>query len=155
MPSLYFDYKHSRIKQYHKAGRVLRTSTTIINTRDFDIGKRPTHLPALRVIGFQANLRLLDVQRISHDCAIGEAAFARVSQPMTVEGQRAAALRFAGNWVVQALLSLARRRFARCRTAGATASSPPRGRCAARAAGERDHPRAHDLPAAALADFMA
>jgi hypothetical protein len=48
---------------------------------------------------------LLDVQRISHDCAIGETAFARVSRPVTVDGQRAAALRFADP-LVQALLSL-------------------------------------------------
>jgi hypothetical protein len=47
----------------------------------------------------------LDVQRISHDCAIGDAAFARVSRPVTVEGQRAAALRFADP-VVLALLSV-------------------------------------------------
>jgi hypothetical protein len=104
-PSLYVDYKHTRIKQYHKGGRALRTETTINNAYDFDIGRRLSNLSALRKVGFQANRRLLDVQRISHDCAIGEVAFARVSRPLTVEGQRAAALRFADP-VVQALLSL-------------------------------------------------
>src|SRR5205823_4778786 len=39
-PSLHVDYKHSRIKQYHKEGRALRTETTINDTRDFKIGKR-------------------------------------------------------------------------------------------------------------------
>ena len=39
-PSLHVDYKHSRIKQYHKEGRALRTETTINDTRDFGIGKR-------------------------------------------------------------------------------------------------------------------
>jgi hypothetical protein len=39
-PSLHIDYKHSRIKQYHKEGRALRTETTINDTRDFGIGKR-------------------------------------------------------------------------------------------------------------------
>ena len=76
-PSLHVDYKHSRIKQYHKEGRALRTETTINDTRDFGIGKRLKNLPALRQIGFQANRRLLDVQRISQDCAIGEDAFRR------------------------------------------------------------------------------
>ena len=104
-PSLHVDYKHTRIKQYHKEGRALRTETTINDAYDFAIGRRLSHLSALRKVGFQANRRLLDVQRISHDCAIGEAAFARVSRPVTVEGQRAAALRFADP-VVQALLSL-------------------------------------------------
>jgi hypothetical protein len=104
-PSLHVDYKHTRIKQYHKEGRALRTETTINDARDFEIGKRLSNLSALRKVGFQANRRLLDVQRISHDCAIGDAAFARVSRPVTVEGQRAAALRFADP-VVLALLSV-------------------------------------------------
>jgi hypothetical protein len=96
-PSLYIDYKHSRIKQDHKDGRALRTETTINDPRDFDIRKGLSHLSALRKVAFQANRRLLDVQRISHDCAIGEAAFAGLSRPVTIDGQRAAAL------VVQAL----------------------------------------------------
>src|SRR6202044_132373 len=103
-PSLHIDYKHSRIKQYHKEGRALRTETTINNTRDFNIGKRLPNLPALREIGFQANRRLLHVETISHDCAIGEDAFRQVNEPVVVNGQRASALRFA-DVTVQALLS--------------------------------------------------
>ncbi len=103
-PSLYIDYKSSRMKQYHKEGRALRTETTINDPRDFAIRKGLSHLSALRKVGFQANRRLLDVQRISHDCAMGEAAFAGVSRPATVDGQRAAALRWADP-VVQALFS--------------------------------------------------
>jgi hypothetical protein len=103
-PSLHIDYKSTRIKQYHKEGRALRTETTINNTRDFGIGKRLHNLPALREIGFQANRRVLHVQKISHDCAIGEDAFQRVNQPVEVHGQRASALRFA-DVAVQALLS--------------------------------------------------
>jgi hypothetical protein len=103
-PSLHIDYKHSRIKQYHKEGRALRTETTINNTRDFDIGKRLSNLPALRGIGFPANRRLLDVQRISQDCAVGEDAFRRVNEPVEVAGQRVSGLRFA-DLAVQALLS--------------------------------------------------
>jgi hypothetical protein len=55
-PSLHVDSKRSRIKQYHKEGRALRTETTINDPRD--IGKRLSNLPALRRIGFQANRRL-------------------------------------------------------------------------------------------------
>lgn len=94
-PSLHVDYKKTRIKQYHKEGRALRTETTINDTRDFKIGKRLKNLPALRKIGFKANRRLLDVQRISHDCSIGEDAFNRVQQPARIDGQRAPAMRFA------------------------------------------------------------
>src|SRR2546422_4916251 len=68
-PSLHIDYKKTRIKQYHKEGRALRTETTINNTLDFEIGKRLTNLPALREIGFCANPRLLGVQPLSHDPA--------------------------------------------------------------------------------------
>lgn len=103
-PALHIDYKHSRIKQYHKEGRALRTETTINNTRDFYIGKRLKNLPALRLIGFQANRRLLHVQQISHNCLLGEAAFQQVSQPLTVAGQRVPALRFTDPRV-QALFS--------------------------------------------------
>jgi len=94
-PSLYIDYKGCRIKQYHKEGRALRTETVVNNTVDFKIGKRLHHLRALREVGFRANRRLLDVQHISHDCAIGEAVFRQVTEPIAVEGQRASALRYA------------------------------------------------------------
>lgn len=103
-PALHIDYKHSRIKQYHKEGRALRTETTINNTRDFYIGKRLKNLPALRLIGFQANRRLLHVQSLSHNCLLGEDAFQQVNQPQTVSGQRVPALRFTDPRV-QALLS--------------------------------------------------
>jgi hypothetical protein len=104
VPSLHVDYKHSRIKQYHKDGRALRTETTINDTRDFDLGKRVHNLAALRQVGFDANRRLLAVQRISHDCAIGVATFERVHHPRQVEGQRVPGLRFADQRV-QALFS--------------------------------------------------
>src|SRR6202162_3230387 len=105
VPSLHVDYKNSRIKQYHKEGRALRTETTINNTRDFGIGKLLKNLPELRRVGFQANRRLLDVQTVSHDCSIGEDAFEKVVRPIQVEGQRVSALRF-GDAHVQALLSV-------------------------------------------------
>jgi len=37
IPSLHLDYKNSRLKQYHKLGRALRTETTINDTRDFAV----------------------------------------------------------------------------------------------------------------------
>ena len=94
VPSLHIDYKKSKVKQYHKEGRALRTETTINDTRDFSIGRRLKNLPALRKIGFDANRRLLDVQRLSHDATLGEDEFHRVVRPIDVDGQHAAALRF-------------------------------------------------------------
>src|ERR1700716_1332539 len=37
VPSLHVDYKNSKIKQYHKEGRALRTETTINDTRDLGL----------------------------------------------------------------------------------------------------------------------
>ena len=104
-PSLHVDYKRSKIKQYHKEGQALRTETTINDARDFGVGKRLHNLPALQEIGFRANRRLLDVQRTSCDCRIGEEAFEALCVPAVVEGQRASALRF-GDPRVQALMSV-------------------------------------------------
>jgi len=105
-PSLHIDYKRSHIKQYHKEGRALRTETTINNSRDFAVRRGLTreNLAALRRIGFQANRRLLDVERLSHDCTIGDAIFAQLNRPAIVADQRAAALRF-GDPRVQALFT--------------------------------------------------
>jgi hypothetical protein len=93
-PSLHVDYKNSKIKQYHKLGKAIRTETTINETRDFGIGKRLTNLPALRQIGFSANRRLLGAQKLSHDPIAGAAALAQVSDPVITEtGTRVAGLR--------------------------------------------------------------
>lgn len=93
IPSLQVSYKQSKIKRYFKEGRALRTETTVNNTRDFEIGKRLSNLPALRAIGFSANRRLLDVQTVSHDSRVGAERLRRVTQPVLVDGQRASALR--------------------------------------------------------------
>jgi hypothetical protein len=94
VPTLHVDCKHSKIKQYHKEGKALRTETTINDTRDFGIGKRLQNLPALRAVGFAATRRLPGVQKISHDPADGQAAIAQVCQPLTTEaGTRVAAIR--------------------------------------------------------------
>jgi hypothetical protein len=94
IPSIHVDYKRSRIKQYFKEGVALRTETTINDTRDFGIGRRLPNLPALRAVGFPANRRLLEVQRISCDPIAGADTYHRVCQPVTVDGQRVPALRF-------------------------------------------------------------
>jgi hypothetical protein len=103
-PSLHVDYKRSRIKQYHKEGQALRTETTINDTRDFGVGRLLKNLPELRRIGFAANRRLLEIEQISHDCALGDDAFQHLQKPRQIEGQRAPALRF-GDANAQAVLN--------------------------------------------------
>lgn len=104
IPSIHFELKSARIKEYFKQGRALRIETTINDSRAFDIGKRLHNLPRMREFGFTANRRLLNVQTISHDCAVGEETWNQVVRPIVVGEQRASALRF-DDPRVQALLA--------------------------------------------------
>jgi DNA-binding HxlR family transcriptional regulator len=49
----------------------------------------------LREVGFQANRRLLEVERVSHDCILTEDTFQAINSPVTAGSQRASGLRFA------------------------------------------------------------
>ena len=104
-PSIHIDYKHSKIKQYHKLQKAIRTETTINDTRDFGIGKRLGNLPALREVGFQANRRLLATQRLGHNPLAAARALHQITNPVTVGETRVAGLRF-GDPRAMALLSL-------------------------------------------------
>jgi hypothetical protein len=102
--SLHLDYKHTKIKQYHKQGRALRTETTINDPHDFGLPKRLTSLPDLRQLGFTANRRLLGVQTIGHDPIRGAKVFTDLTAPvLTDSGTRISGLRF-GDTRVHALL---------------------------------------------------
>jgi hypothetical protein len=105
-PSLIVYYKNTRIKQYHKEHRALRTETTINNTYDFGIGRRLHNLPKLRQIGFAANRRLLEVERLSHDCLLAEHTFQAINSPVAAGRQRVSGLRFADLRVHQLLQAL-------------------------------------------------
>ncbi len=94
-PSLNVYYKNARIKQYHKENRALRTETTINNSYDFGVGKRLHNLPKLREIGFAANRRLIELERLSHDCMLTEDTFRTINGPVAADRQRASGLRFA------------------------------------------------------------
>jgi hypothetical protein len=93
IPSLHVGYKSTKLKQYFKEERALRTETTINNTRDFGIGRLLNNLPALRAIGFAANRRLLEVETISQDCTLAEGVLDQVTKPRIVDDQRVPALR--------------------------------------------------------------
>ena len=106
-PSIHVDYKHSKIKQYHKLQKAIRTETTINDTRDFAIGKRLGNLPQLRQVGFQANRRLLATQRLGHDPIAAARALEQITDPVTLPDSqtKVAGLRF-GDARAMALLSL-------------------------------------------------
>jgi len=107
IPSLHVDYKNTKIKQYYKQGRALRTETTINNPHDFGVTKRLTSLPELRQLGFSANRRLLGVQTISHDPIRGAKAFTDMTTPVvTNSATRIPGLRFGDNRVHALLRAL-------------------------------------------------
>ena len=63
-PTLCCYYKSSRIKQYFKEARALRTETVICDTQDFGIGRRvcAKNWCAFRAVGESANRRLCDAE---------------------------------------------------------------------------------------------
>ena len=69
IPSLHVDYKHSRIKQYHKEGRALRTETVINDTYDFDVGRRLGNLDGLWLAGAGPKRQSFDLYNFSN-CGI-------------------------------------------------------------------------------------
>jgi len=104
-PSLRFDYKATRVKQYFKLERALRTETTINNAHDFQVGKRLCNLDRLRTIGRNVNHRLLSLECVAQHCAIASQTVERVVLPAVDEDeQKAPALRW-GDPRVMALFS--------------------------------------------------
>jgi len=106
-PTLCCYYKSSRLKQYFKEGRALRTETVIGDSRDFGIGRRvgAQNWYALRAVGESANRHLCDAEAADAQPAPDVATFCQVTRPSTTEdGLYAPGLRF-GEARVMALLS--------------------------------------------------
>lgn len=105
-PAIQVHYRHSKVKQYFKEGRALRTETTVNDTRDFGIGRLLTdaNWDALVAIGRDINQRLLDAQLDACQCAPDAATLQHIVLPSTHDGQPAPGLRF-GDPRVMALLA--------------------------------------------------
>jgi hypothetical protein len=100
-------YKSSRIKQYFKEHRALRTETVISDTRDFGIGRRVNaeNWHALRAVGHAANRRLCDAQASDAQPAPDVVTFEQVTCPSDdPDGLHAPGLRF-GDRRVMALMA--------------------------------------------------
>ncbi len=95
-PQIQAHYKHSKVKQYFKEGRALRTETTVNDPYDFGVGRllNAENFTALRQIGEQVNERLLKAQLAACDCAPDPSTLTRLASPSIEDGQRAPALRF-------------------------------------------------------------
>ena len=95
-PAIQVHYRASKVKQYFKEGRALRTETTVNDTRDFGIGRRLTeeNWDALVSIGHQVNQRFLDHQLQACQCAPDATTLQRVVLPSIEDGLPAPGLRF-------------------------------------------------------------
>ena len=108
-PTLCCYYKSSRIKQYFKEGRALRTETVICDTHDFRVGRRvcAQNWYALRAIGESANRCLCDAEAADAQPAADVATFCQVTRPSTTEdGLYAARLRFGETRVMTVLAAV-------------------------------------------------
>jgi hypothetical protein len=108
-PTLCCYYRSSRIKQYFKEGRALRTETVICDTHDFDIGRRvcAQNWNALRAVGQSANRCLCDAEAADAQPAPDVATFCQVTQPSTTnDGLYAPGLRFGEQRVMAILAAL-------------------------------------------------
>jgi hypothetical protein len=104
IPSLHIQYKRCDVKQYFKAGRALRTETTINDARDFGLKRGLLHFDALRQLGQRTNTRLLELEQVAHDCGLSERDLTDLVLPSTTaDGQPAPALKL-GHPRVTALL---------------------------------------------------
>jgi hypothetical protein len=106
-PSLHINYKKSHVKQYFKENRALRTETTINDSKDFGVGKDLSNLAYLTLIGRNINRRLLDVQRVSHNCGLSGESIERVVTPtISHDGQPAPGLKLGDPRVMALLVAL-------------------------------------------------
>ncbi len=106
-PQICCYYRSSRMKQYFKEHRALRTETVICDTRDFGIGRRvnASNWHALRVVGHEANRRLCDAQASDATPAPDVVTFEAVTTPTDgPDGTHAPGLRF-GDRRVMALMA--------------------------------------------------
>lgn len=99
-PSLQVSHRNTRLKQYWKLNRALRTETTFNDTYDFRIGRKLENLPRLIELGRDINRRLLEMER--HSCRPAPAAslFEALVMPTGEPGRRAPGLRFGDPRVV-------------------------------------------------------
>jgi hypothetical protein len=107
-PAIQVHYRASKVKQYLKEGRALRTETTVNDTYDFGIGRLLTtaNWEALLRVGHDINERLLDAQLEACACAPDAATLQRVVLPSSHDGQPAPGLRFGDPRVMALLASL-------------------------------------------------
>jgi hypothetical protein len=105
-PQIQANCKHSKVKQYLKEDRALRTETTVNDPYDFRVGRllNGANWQALTTLGHDVNERLLSAKTQACDCAPDPTTLKRVVSPSPQDGQKAPALH-SGDPRVMALLA--------------------------------------------------
>jgi hypothetical protein len=105
-PVIQAHYKHSKVKQYLKEGRALRTETTVNDPYDFGVNRTLAKdtWDALLALGHDINARLMSAQLKACRCAPDPTALQAIVLPSTHDGPPAPGLRF-GDPRVMALLA--------------------------------------------------
>lgn len=111
-PSLHVEHRATKVKQYWKLDRALRTETTINDAYDFGIGRRLSNLPALVETGRSINRRLVELERTAQRCTPAAATFEALVRPSGPPAARAPGLRFGDPRVVALFGALADFRWA-------------------------------------------
>jgi hypothetical protein len=92
----------------YKEGRALRTEGTFHDPCDFGVNKGLENMAYLKQLGRQINRRLLEVERVSHNCGLSAASIQRVVLPTVgKDGLRAPGLKFGDPRVMALMLALA------------------------------------------------
>jgi len=92
-PSLEVEHRHTRIKQYWKLDRALRTETVINDAYDFGVGRRLANLAALVEIGRGINARLIALERDAQRCVPAATMFEGLVRPSGPPERRATSAR--------------------------------------------------------------
>jgi hypothetical protein len=105
-PAIQAHYKHSKVKQYFKDGRALRTETTVNDPYDFGVNRTLSAdtWHALLTLGHDVNARLMTAQLQACQCAPDPTALQAIVLPSLHDGLPAPGLRF-GDPRVMALLA--------------------------------------------------
>jgi hypothetical protein len=117
-------YKHSRIKQYLKAGRAIRVENVCNSPGDLGCQRRLVHLDKLQARARAANRRLLDTERAGPGCVLASPAGALVAQHLARRdaAPEPCASAIPGSWPWPAP----------CRSCSTARSGSPTGACAPR-----------------------
>jgi hypothetical protein len=99
-------YKKSFLKEYNKAGLVLRLEVCVNDPRDFTIAKSLVHLDYLGTVAYHALTRLQKAQAVAVATALDRSSFERLVTPSAHGGQRVAGLRFGAPRTMRLLAAL-------------------------------------------------